>query len=190
VYSTTSRSTIRRLPTPARESPPVRSTPRPGSAAVESQRAPRPRSLLARRRDRPSRPNAERAPRSSASRSAVSPSKRCTGVRAFPDRPAASREYRYPARGSDGCRGDPPRAQGGHRTWLMIELNGRASGWIGQLQAAMFNTPNAAIISRLSPPLYELLDIPDRQARTLRFEQRAFISLSRTNNFTRHWMRC
>jgi hypothetical protein len=74
--------------------------------------------------------------------------------------------------------------------WLMIELNGRASGWIGQLQAAMFNTPNAAIISRLLPPLYELLDIPDRQARTLRFEQRAFISLSRTNNFTRHWMRC
>jgi hypothetical protein len=72
----------------------------------------------------------------------------------------------------------------------MIELNGRASGWIGQLQAAMFNTPNAAIISRLLPPLYELLDIPDRQARTLRFEQRAFISLSRTNNFTRHWMRC
>ena len=74
--------------------------------------------------------------------------------------------------------------------WLMIELNSRASGWIEQLEAAMFNTRNAAIISRLLPPFYELLDVPDRKARTQRFEQRAFISLSRTNNFTRHWMRC
>ncbi len=67
--------------------------------------------------------------------------------------------------------------------WLMMEIHSRANGWIEQLEAAMFNTRNAAIISRLLPPFYELLDVPDRKARTQRFEQRAIQFLIKDKQF-------
>jgi hypothetical protein len=67
--------------------------------------------------------------------------------------------------------------------WLMVELNSRASGWIEQLEAAMFNTRNAAVISQLLPPFYELLDLPDRQTRTERLQQRAIQFLIKDKQF-------
>jgi hypothetical protein len=67
--------------------------------------------------------------------------------------------------------------------WLMVELNSRASGWAGELEAALFNARNAGILIQLLPPFYELLDIPDRQARTQRLQQRAIQFLIKDKQF-------
>lgn len=67
--------------------------------------------------------------------------------------------------------------------WLMVEMQSRASGWIEQLEAALFNARNAAILIQLLPPFYELLDVPDRQTRTQRLQQRAIQLLIKDKQF-------
>ncbi|HMJ61676.1 MAG TPA: hypothetical protein VK493_07920, partial [Bryobacteraceae bacterium] len=67
--------------------------------------------------------------------------------------------------------------------WLMVELSSRASGWAGELEAALFNARNAGILIQILPPFYELLDIPDRQARLQRLQQRAIQFLIKDRQF-------
>ena len=57
--------------------------------------------------------------------------------------------------------------------WLLLEVGGNAKSWIEELESALCNGHNAAILLRVLPPLYEALDIPDRATRARRLQQRA-----------------
>jgi len=57
--------------------------------------------------------------------------------------------------------------------WLVVELGARSTNWMEELEAAVFNGHNAAVLIKVLPPFYEALDIPDRAARTERMRQRA-----------------
>ena len=49
----------------------------------------------------------------------------------------------------------------------------RSRLWIEELESALFNGHNAALLIHSLPPFYEVLDTPDRLARTQRLQQRA-----------------
>ena len=57
--------------------------------------------------------------------------------------------------------------------WLQVELGIRSKAWIEELESALFNGHNAALLIQLLPPFYEVVDAPDRLARTERLQQRA-----------------
>jgi hypothetical protein len=57
--------------------------------------------------------------------------------------------------------------------WLRIEFAARAQAWVDELESALFNGHNAALLIRLLPGFYEALDLSDRMARTERLQQRA-----------------
>jgi superfamily I DNA/RNA helicase len=57
--------------------------------------------------------------------------------------------------------------------WLQVELGIRSKAWIEELESALFNGHNAALLIQLLPPFYEVVDAPDRIARTQRLQQRA-----------------
>jgi hypothetical protein len=40
--------------------------------------------------------------------------------------------------------------------WLLVELGSRPNAWIQELEAAVFNSDNAAILIKLLPPFYAL----------------------------------
>jgi tetratricopeptide (TPR) repeat protein len=52
-------------------------------------------------------------------------------------------------------------------------LGTRSNAWIEELESALFNGNNAALLLQLLPPFYAVLDVPDRAARTQRLQQRA-----------------
>lgn len=66
-----------------------------------------------------------------------------------------------------------PRHKSEIEPWLLLEIGPKAKSWIEELESALSNGPNAAILLRVLPPLYEALDAPDRAARTRRLQQRA-----------------
>jgi hypothetical protein len=66
-----------------------------------------------------------------------------------------------------------PRHKSEIEPWLLIEIGPKAKSWIEELESALCNGHNAAILLRVLPPLYEALDVPDRVARTRRLQQRA-----------------
>jgi hypothetical protein len=57
--------------------------------------------------------------------------------------------------------------------WLLMEIGPKFKGWIEELESALCNGHNAAILLRVLPPLYEVLDVPDRGSRARRLQQRA-----------------
>ncbi len=57
--------------------------------------------------------------------------------------------------------------------WLLMEIGPRSKGWIEELESALRNGHNAAILLRVLPPFYEALDVPDRESRVRRLQQRA-----------------
>jgi hypothetical protein len=67
--------------------------------------------------------------------------------------------------------------------WLLLELGARSNAWMGELEAALFNGHNAAVLIKLLPPFYETLDVPDRVARTQRIQQRAIQLLIKDKQF-------
>jgi len=66
-----------------------------------------------------------------------------------------------------------PRHKDEIEPWLQVELGIRSKAWIEELEAALFNGHNAALLIQLLPPFYEVVDAPDRLARTQRLQQRA-----------------
>ena len=66
-----------------------------------------------------------------------------------------------------------PRHKGEIEPWLEVELGTRSKAWIEELESALFNGHNAALLIQLLPPFYEVVDAPDRPARTQRLQQRA-----------------
>jgi hypothetical protein len=67
--------------------------------------------------------------------------------------------------------------------WLLVELGSRPQAWMEELEAAVFNSHNAAILVKLLPPFYEALSVPDRVARAQRIEARAIQLLIKDKKF-------
>jgi hypothetical protein len=67
--------------------------------------------------------------------------------------------------------------------WVLMEIGPKAKSWIEELESALSNAHNAAILVRVLPPLYESLDVPDRVARTRRLEQRAIQLLIKNKQY-------
>ena len=57
--------------------------------------------------------------------------------------------------------------------WLLLEIAPKAIAWIDELERALSSPTNAAVLTGLLPPLYEVLDIPDRANRLEKLQQRA-----------------
>ena len=76
-----------------------------------------------------------------------------------------------------------PRHKDEIEPWLLVELGARSKAWIEELEAALFNGHNAAVLIKLLPPFYEALDVPDRPARTERLQQRAIQLLIKDKQF-------
>ena len=57
--------------------------------------------------------------------------------------------------------------------WLQLEMSARSKAWLDELEAAVFNAHNASILTKVLPPFYEALDLPDHTARVARLRQRA-----------------
>ncbi|MGA7412851.1 MAG: hypothetical protein WBW33_20415 [Bryobacteraceae bacterium] len=66
-----------------------------------------------------------------------------------------------------------PRHKSDIEPWLRVEMEGRSRIWIEELEAALFNGHNAALLIHALPAFYDALDIPDRLVRTQRVQQRA-----------------
>jgi superfamily I DNA/RNA helicase len=57
--------------------------------------------------------------------------------------------------------------------WLQVELGARSKAWIEELESAVFNGHNAGVLIQVLPPFYEVVEAPDRTARTQSLQQRA-----------------
>ncbi|MBV9679186.1 MAG: hypothetical protein JO185_22815 [Acidobacteriaceae bacterium] len=68
--------------------------------------------------------------------------------------------------------------------WLQIYLTSKTKTWTEELESALLNGHNASILLKLLPPFYEVLDIPDRQARTQRLAQRSLQLLMKDKQFS------
>jgi hypothetical protein len=66
-----------------------------------------------------------------------------------------------------------PRYKNEIEPWLLLEIGPKSKIWIEELESALRNGHNAAILMRVLPPLYEVLDVPDRESRARRLQQRA-----------------
>jgi tetratricopeptide (TPR) repeat protein len=57
--------------------------------------------------------------------------------------------------------------------WILIEIASKTAGWIEDLESALYNGRNAAVLLNVIPPFLEVLDVPDREARMQRLRQKA-----------------
>jgi tetratricopeptide (TPR) repeat protein len=57
--------------------------------------------------------------------------------------------------------------------WLQLEMSARSKAWLDELEAAVFSVHNASILTKVLPPFYEALDLPDQRERMTRLRQRA-----------------
>jgi hypothetical protein len=76
-----------------------------------------------------------------------------------------------------------PRNKDQIEPWLLVELGAKSKSWMEELESALFNGHNAAVLIQLLPPFYEALDVPDRTARTERLQQRAIQLLIKDKQF-------
>ena len=76
-----------------------------------------------------------------------------------------------------------PRNKNEIEPWLLLELGAKTNVWVDELEAALFNGHNAAVLIKLLPPFYEALNVPDRPARTQRMQQRAIQLLIKDKQF-------
>jgi superfamily I DNA/RNA helicase len=61
--------------------------------------------------------------------------------------------------------------------WLMVEIEPSKDDWTMELETAMHNGRNALVLSRILPPFFEALGIPDAKERTRTLQQRAVVVL-------------
>ena len=68
--------------------------------------------------------------------------------------------------------------------WILLDLAPKTTVWMENLESALHNGHNAALLIRLLPPFYEALQIPDRTIRIDRLKQRAIQLLIKEKQFT------
>ena len=76
-----------------------------------------------------------------------------------------------------------PARQADMEPWLRLEFSTRGKAWTEELEAAVFNAHNAAILAQVLPPFYKALDLQDAGARTERLLQRAIQVLMKERQF-------
>jgi hypothetical protein len=67
--------------------------------------------------------------------------------------------------------------------WLQLEMSARSKAWVDELEAAVFNAHNASILTKVLPPFYEALDLPDRASRVANLRQRAVQLFTKEKRF-------
>ena len=67
--------------------------------------------------------------------------------------------------------------------WLQLEISARSKAWLDELEAAVFNAHNASILTKVLPPFYEALDLPDQVERMSRLRQRAVQLFTKEKRF-------
>jgi tetratricopeptide (TPR) repeat protein len=67
--------------------------------------------------------------------------------------------------------------------WILVELGAKTTFWMEELESALNNGHNAALLIRLLPPFYEALQVPDRTARIDLLKQRAIQLLIKEKQF-------
>jgi hypothetical protein len=77
-----------------------------------------------------------------------------------------------------------PRFKRDLEPWLSLELAWRSQTWIDELEGAMFNARNTAILIEILPPFYDALDLPDKVTRTQRVRQRGIQMLIKERLFS------
>jgi len=67
--------------------------------------------------------------------------------------------------------------------WLLMELAPKSDTWVKELESALWGSHNAEILLEVLPPLYEVLDYPDRLDRVQRIRQRGIQMLIKDRKF-------
>jgi hypothetical protein len=67
--------------------------------------------------------------------------------------------------------------------WLLMELAPKTDTWVKELESALWGSHNAEILLAVLPPLYEVLDYPDRLDRVQRIRQRGIQMLIKDRKF-------
>jgi tetratricopeptide (TPR) repeat protein len=62
-------------------------------------------------------------------------------------------------------------------------MSARSTAWLDELEAAVFNAHNASILTKVLPPFYDALDLPDRSARVANLRQRAVLLFTKEKRF-------
>ena len=67
--------------------------------------------------------------------------------------------------------------------WLLVEIGGQATLWVEELENALPIGSNAATLSRILPPFYDALRLPDAEQRKARLQQRCISLLIRSKDY-------
>jgi tetratricopeptide (TPR) repeat protein len=67
--------------------------------------------------------------------------------------------------------------------WVLVEIAPKTMHWMEELESALYNGHNAALLIRLLPPFYEALQVSDRTIRIERLKQRAIQLLIKDKQF-------
>ncbi|MBI3282350.1 MAG: hypothetical protein HYZ57_21230 [Acidobacteria bacterium] len=67
--------------------------------------------------------------------------------------------------------------------WLLIEIGDKAAQWVSELESALSVGDNAVILSKILPPFYDALKLPDAEARKERLQQRSLQILLKTKKY-------
>jgi hypothetical protein len=67
--------------------------------------------------------------------------------------------------------------------WLLTEIAPKTNTWVEELESGLLGSHNAELLFDLLPPLYEVLDLPDRIGRVQRIQQSAIQMLIKERKF-------
>jgi hypothetical protein len=67
--------------------------------------------------------------------------------------------------------------------WLRLEIASKSAGWVDDMESALYNGRNAAVLLQVLPPFLETLEFPDRESRLHRLRQRAATLLVKDKQF-------
>lgn len=67
--------------------------------------------------------------------------------------------------------------------WLLMELAPKTDTWVQELESALWGSHNAEILLEVLPPLYDVLDYPNRLDRVQRIRQRGIQMLIKDRKF-------
>ncbi len=76
-----------------------------------------------------------------------------------------------------------PTGKGEIEPWLLMEIAPKTNTWVEELESGLLGSHNAELLFDLLPPLYEVLDLPDRLGRVQRIRQSAIQMLIKDRKF-------
>lgn len=76
-----------------------------------------------------------------------------------------------------------PRYRPDLEPWILVEIGPRVQTWLAVLEHAISVGDNAAILTRILPPFYDALGLPDAEARTARLRTRALELLLKARSY-------